>query len=203
MSVFVVVLACLLLAAAAGAYAWLVRKGRKVVENTGETQGPPETSLRDPVTGLYNRKHLLRRLQDTLAKCDRKNENRALILGDIDGFIDFNNRFSQREGDRFLKKVADTVRRSLRVYDEAFRSGPDEFCAILAPGDERIAADVTERVSQAVEKNLFEDDPEYSDQKFSISSGIVFYPQDAVMPEALLHAAGQALYKSRVSRVSL
>src|SRR5258708_1510250 len=93
-------------------------KGQTPVES-----GAPETSLKDAVTGLYNRKHLLQRLQANIARCDRSKEKMALILWDIDGFVDFNNTFGQQEGDRFLTKVADTVTRCLRPYDEAFRTG--------------------------------------------------------------------------------
>jgi diguanylate cyclase (GGDEF)-like protein len=163
--------------------------------------GPPEDSLKDPVTGLYNRKHLLQRLQEEMARRDRTNEKMAVILWDIDGFIDFNNAFGQNEGDRLLKKVGETVRRSLRVYDEAFRSGADEFCAILLPAEGGSAQEVTRRVRHVVEKELFKNDPEYNDCSFSISSGIAFYPSEQKLPEALLHEAGQALYQSRLTRL--
>jgi diguanylate cyclase (GGDEF)-like protein len=160
-----------------------------------------EQSLRDNVTGLYNRKHLLRRLSENAALCDRKNEQMAVVLWDLDGFVEFNNKYGQSEGDRLLKKVADTIRKSLRVYDEAFRSGPDEFCGILIPADEMVAGEVRRRVAQIVSKNLFEGDREFAEQKFSISSGLVFYPGDYRLPEAILHAAHQSLYRSQVTQV--
>lgn len=157
----------------------------------------PDDSLRDAITGLYNRKHLMRRLQETMARCDRNNERAALILWDIDGFVDFNNRFGQKAGDEFLRKVADTIRGTLRIYDEAFRSGADEFCAILLPADRDKTVEVTRRVNDVVSRRLFRDTPEYAGQSFSISSGVVFYPSEHKLPEALLYAAGEALYQAR------
>ena len=160
-----------------------------------ENSQPSEASLRDPITNLYNRRHLLRRLQESMARCDRNKEKMYLILWDIDGFVHFNNQYGQSEGDQFLKKVADTIRNSIRIYDEAFRSGADEFCAILLPADESIATEVTERVGQTVSQTLFQGAAEYANQTFSVSAGVVTYPSEHKLPEALLYAAGQALYK--------
>jgi diguanylate cyclase (GGDEF)-like protein len=137
-----------------------------------------------------------------MARCLREKKQMALILWDIDGFMDFNNRFGQKEGDRFLRKVGDVLRLSIRVYDEAFRAGPDEFCTILTPADASVSAEVTNRVSSAVSKHLFEGEEMYGSQAFSISSGVVYYPGEHTVPEALLHAAMQALYQSRLTHSS-
>src|SRR5688572_21391817 len=59
-----------------------------------------EVSLRDDVTGLYNRRQLLQRLEENLARCHRNDERMAVVLWDIDGFVDFNNTFGQAEGDK-------------------------------------------------------------------------------------------------------
>ncbi len=159
-----------------------------------------ENALRDEVTGLYNRRQLLQRLEENMARCKRENLRMALILWDVDGFIDFNNSFGQGEGDKLLKKLADMIKKAVRVYDEAFRSGPDEFCAILIPGDESMAAEVDRRVTQFVSKELFENDAAYAERKFSLSAGMVFFPGDYELPEAMLHAVGQALYHNRKQR---
>lgn len=168
--------------------------------NAPAGEGPLDVSLRDAVTGLYNRKHLIQRLAAHIARCDRGRERLAVILWDIDGFVDFNNRFGQEQGDRFLKKVAEVVRGSLRSYDEAFRSGGDDFCAVLMPGDEAMAQEVTERVSRAVSQGLFQGNMEYADRKFSISFGVAYYPGQSHVPEALLYEAGQALYRNRLAK---
>jgi len=151
----------------------------------------------DPVSELYNQNQLLRRLRENMAVCDRGHKSMALVLWDIDGFMDFNNRFGQSIGDVFLKKVADVIKGSVRVYDEAFRFGPDEFCAILSPCDQKTADDVTQRVGEAVSKLVFTDDPAYTGVAFSISAGVSFYPTHGRLPDALIHAAQQALFQVR------
>lgn len=159
-----------------------------------------DMALRDDVTGLYNRRQLLQRIEENIARCSRENLRMALILWDVDGFVDFNNTFGQSEGDNLLKKLAETIRKALRVYDEAFRSGPDEFCALLIPGDESVAEEVDRRVKEFVSRELFQNDPAYAERRFSLSAGIVYFPGENQMPEALLHAAGQALYHNRKQR---
>lgn len=177
----------------------LRKRGPALEAAPAEELAPRESTLRDPVTGLYSRRHLLQRLEENMARCNRNNERMAVILWDIDGFVDFNNTFSQSEGDKLLRKVADTIRKTLRVYDEAFRCGPDEFCAIVIPGDESVAAEVDRRVTAIVGRDLFENDPVYAGRRFTLSAGIVYYPGDTHVAEALLHAAGQALYRARLA----
>lgn len=173
--------------------------GESAISSGSASTAPaaPDASLKDPVTDLYTRKHLFRRLADHIARCDRTNERMAVILWDIDGFVAFNNTYGQAEGDRFLRRVADVIRKTLRVYDEAFRAGGDEFCAVLMPANDKVPDEVMKRVSQTVSRHLFDEDKEYAGKSFSISAGLVFYPGESSIPEGLLHAAGQSLYRNR------
>ncbi|MBV9080530.1 MAG: diguanylate cyclase [Elusimicrobia bacterium] len=180
-----------------------LRRRPTVVASPAGAEGEgQDLALKDSVTSLYNRRQLLQRLDENIARCTRNNEKMAVILWDVDGFVDFNNTFGQSEGDKLLAKVAETIRKTLRVYDEAFRCGPDEFCALLVPGDENVAIEVDRRVTQIVSTELFQNDPNYAERRFSLSSGIVYFPGEYQLPEALLHAAGQALYQARKSRPS-
>ena len=174
-------------------------KGLKKRMATDDQSSAPDGSLRDPVTGLYNRKHLLQRLSEYIARSERDKKPFAVVLWDIDGFAKFNNEFGQKDGDRLLVNVCEIIRRSLRSYDEAFRSGPDEFCALLSPADETMAESVSKRVSETVSRNLFEGVTTYSRRGFSLPAGFILYPNDNKTPEAILHAVAQALYKSKLT----
>ncbi len=167
------------------------------MELSVQSNTPSEKSIQEEVTGFYNFRHLLRRLTDNMARCNRGDEKMFLILWDIDGFSRFNNDYGKARGDELLRHVADIIRKCVRAYDELFKSDDDEFFAILNPSDEKIAMDVTRRVSQTISRELFEAAGPYANFKFSMSSGAVPYPSDAEIPEALIHAATQALYKSR------
>jgi diguanylate cyclase (GGDEF)-like protein len=159
--------------------------------------GGLDTLLCDTVTGLFNRKHLLYRMTALMSQASRNGDQLAVIIWDIDGFVDFNNQFGQHEGDHFLKKVSEAIRGSLRPYDEAFRVGGDEFCALLMPAKEKLAQDVMDRVRKTVEDNVLASTDKYKGRTFSISAGAVFYPGEHELPEALLHAAQQSLYKNK------
>ncbi len=156
-----------------------------------------DSTFRDPITGLFNVRHLHYRLTQFVARAKRENHVLGIILWDIDGFIQFNNKYGQKEGDIFLTKVAGVLQKNLRVYDEAFRSGPDEFCVIMFPATQAHVSEVKKRVQESVSRNLFEDKAEYSHEKFSISAGVSFFPGPGELPEALLHAAKQDLFHSR------
>jgi diguanylate cyclase (GGDEF)-like protein len=199
-------LSLVLILSAALAYLLFFKRG---ADPRSFTEGEPtgEDSLKDGVTQLYNKTHLMQRLQDHIGRADRDKKTFSLVLWDIEGFSSFNNEFGQKEGDRLLRRVAVNMRKAVRGYDEIFRCGPDEFCAILLPADPEIAKQVTARVSQLVSKELFEEG-EYAPRKFSLPAGMVFYPEEAPSPasdrspDALLHAVNQALYKARLAPIS-
>jgi len=170
------------------------------MEMSVESNLPSERSLQDEITGLYNFRHLLRRLRENMERCRRGKDTMFLILWDIDGFSRFNNEYGKAQGDELLRRVAAIINRHVRAYDEVFRSDDDEFYAILSPSDESVAAQVTHRVSQSVSRELFEPSAPYANYHFSMSSGAVPYPSDADLPEALIHAAVQALFKSRQAK---
>ncbi|MCB4757542.1 MAG: GGDEF domain-containing protein [Elusimicrobia bacterium] len=162
----------------------------------------PDYSIRDSVTGLYNDRHLMTRLRQYMARCNRENIQMALVIWDIDGFEKFNNQFGQEVGNRLLQAVGSTIKKSLRLYDEAFRAGRDEFCAVLIPADEDVAQDVAGRVGDVVSKSFFEGEAEYAHHRFSLASAHVFYSGAAGQsPEALLHEAYQALYRAQLADV--
>jgi GGDEF domain-containing protein len=86
-----------------------------------------ERSETDLLTGLYNARGLSRRLNDELARFKRYGAPLALLLLDVDGLKEINERFGHSAGDRALVHVADAVRAELRSSDIGARWGGDEF----------------------------------------------------------------------------
>src|SRR5581483_7699141 len=90
-------------------------------------------SVRDPLTGLYNRRYLDESLELEIARAVRSDAPIAAIMLDIDFFKSFNDTFGHEAGDLVLKQVADILARSMRKGDIAGRFGGEEFL-LLMPG---------------------------------------------------------------------
>lgn len=90
-----------------------------------------EQAIRDPVTGLYNRRFLDEVLRREVARAERYGHALSLILIDIDNFKDINDRYGHLVGDEALRRVAKALRENIRRVDYIFRWGGDEFCIVL------------------------------------------------------------------------
>lgn len=109
-----------------------------------------ELSYHDSLTGLYNRTFLSKKLPelDTV-----KNLPLALIIGDVNGLKLINDTFGHLEGDRLLKKVADSLKESCRKKDIIVRWGGDEFLIILPKTSAKEAKDITQQIQEAFVRN--------------------------------------------------
>jgi diguanylate cyclase (GGDEF)-like protein len=90
------------------------------------------SALRDPLTGLCNRRGLDERLRYEIARHSRERRRFAVVAIDLDGFKRVNDRFGHAAGDDLLRDVADAVSEAVREQDTVARLGGDEFC-VLAP----------------------------------------------------------------------
>lgn len=109
-----------------------------------------ESSVRDPLTGAYNRKHFTERLGAEIAYATRHRTNAALLLFDIDFFKKVNDTHGHLAGDLVLKNVARTVCAALRTEDLFARYGGEEFVCLLRGIDLTGAARAAERLRLAV-----------------------------------------------------
>jgi len=111
-----------------------------------------ESSVRDPLTRVFNRKYLADRLFAEIARARRIDGDVAVLMVDLDGLKAVNDSFGHQAGDRALCAVAGGITRVLRVEDVLARYGGDEF-VVLAVGPDHIDAEqLAERVRRAVER---------------------------------------------------
>lgn len=100
----------------------------------------------DSLTGLYNRGGYDSRLHEAVLRCKRQREPLCLILLDLDKFKEINDTHGHQVGDEFLKRMADSLRSSIREHvDHACRMGGDEFAIVLF-SDMSIAKRVADRI---------------------------------------------------------
>src|ERR1700748_1997535 len=154
-----VVVAAVVAAAAGGEVAWLcvaltlacaaaLRQRLALLERERDTLR--RDALSDPVTGVANRRSLLARAQDENARHRRAGQSFALVMLDLDGFKQLNDRFGHAAGDDLLRDVAGALRRSMRAQDTVARFGGDEFCVLAPETDAHGAAPLADKVAQAV-----------------------------------------------------
>ncbi len=96
-------------------------------------------AVTDDLTGLGNRRHLLARLDRSIADAEHDEDELALLLIDLDGFKELNDTLGHHAGDEVLRQIGPRLSEALRARDTLARLGGDEFAVVLHPGDEAAA----------------------------------------------------------------
>lgn len=110
-----------------------------------------EVALRDPLTGMGNRRFLMERLKEESERAQRTENGFALAILDVDHFKSINDRFGHEAGDRALCHIAHAIQSAVRDYDVTGRWGGEEFLVMLPDTQLDVAQRVCERVRAAIE----------------------------------------------------
>jgi diguanylate cyclase (GGDEF)-like protein len=153
-------------------------------------------SIRDPLTGLFNRRYMEESLERELRRAERRGQPLGVIMLDLDHFSRFNNTFGHQAGDLLLQAFGEMVRSRVRAEDIACRYGGEEFTLILP---EATLGVTLERAQQIVEtvRELHVAQRGHSLGAVTISAGVATYPDHARMGEGLIRAADTALYLAK------
>jgi len=110
-----------------------------------------EQVVTDSLTGAYNRRHLDKRLAETLEQRTRHEHTASIVLFDLDHFKRINDRHGHHVGDRVLRTVIETIKTRVRVVDQVFRYGGEEFVVLLPDTNlkqaEKLAIDITSLIA--------------------------------------------------------
>ena len=158
--------------------------------------GLAEEAVRDPLTGLHNRRHLDRALGAGLAARPRTGEL-ALLVVDVDHFKRVNDRFGHGAGDTVLTAVAGTLAGAVREGDTAARLGGEEFVLVLPGAGREQALARAERIRRTVAAARHDLDGETVG--VTVSVGVAVCPADGATAAALLEAADRALYTAKAT----
>jgi diguanylate cyclase (GGDEF)-like protein len=152
----------------------------------------------DELTGLCNRKLLVRKTADALAEASRSGGTVGFLLLDLDRFKEVNDTLGHPAGDRLLRIVAHRLRHSVRPGDVVARLGGDEFAVLLPPVREVSAArEVASRLRVAIGEPIR---LEGMSIEIEASVGLALFPDDATGFEQLLQRADVAMYLAKERR---
>jgi diguanylate cyclase (GGDEF)-like protein len=151
----------------------------------------------DMLTDLPNRRMLMDRLDNAIARAKRSEVGFALLFVDVDRFKSFNDRYGHAAGDAVLKAVADRLRHGIRAVDTAARLGGDEFVLLLDQFVHRDQiAGFTEKLL-ALLKAPIDFQGQTLQAEFSI--GISQFPDDGSTAEDIVANADRAMYRTKTS----
>jgi diguanylate cyclase (GGDEF)-like protein len=153
-------------------------------------------SIRDSLTGLFNRHFMQISLERELARAARRKQGLAVIMMDLDHFKKFNDTYGHPAGDMALRAIADIFRANVRTEDIACRYGGEEFTIILPDVTAKVAGDRAESIRRAVENLRLPVDGNVVGE-FTVSIGVALYPEDGEAADHLLRRADLALYRAK------
>lgn len=161
------------------------------IENALKYQQAESSATTDYLTGLPNARSLFLQLDRELARCKRSKQSLTVMVCDMDGFKQINDRFGHLEGNRVLRIFAQRLKESCREYDYVARMGGDEF-VVVAPGLTQDAARakvllLREMATKAGYEVCRED-------ILSLSVGQAIYPDNGRDAEELLAEADRRMY---------
>jgi len=161
------------------------------IENALKYQQAESSATTDYLTGLPNARSLFLQLDRELARCKRSKSTLTVMVCDMDGFKQINDRFGHLEGNRVLKIFAQRLKESCREYDYVARMGGDEF-VVVAPG---LTADASRvkalTLREMAKKAGFE---VCREDILSLSVGQAVYPENGLDAEELLAEADRRMY---------
>lgn len=166
------------------------------IANLRLQQNLREQSIRDPLTGLFNRRYLEASLPREFSRADRRKGQLALLMLDLDHFKRYNDRHGHDAGDALLAQFGALLMQLCRDEDIPCRYGGEEFAMVLVDIDGAHARERAEAIRIATSQLELR----HRGQRLpvaSVSIGMAIYPVDGTTPEELKRAADQALYRAK------
>ncbi|KXF90562.1 sensor domain-containing diguanylate cyclase [Phaeobacter inhibens] len=155
-----------------------------------------DQSVRDPLTGLFNRRHMTETLRKSIGNSQNSGIPLSIIAVDVDHFKKFNDNHGHDAGDMVLRAVGSVLEQACDRDEVACRPGGEEFTLILPGASQEDVMTKAELLRQAVEAIVVR----YGEKALpgiSISLGVAHYPRHGTMPQDLLRASDEALYEAK------
>jgi len=155
-------------------------------------------SIRDAITGLFNRRYLDETLPREIHRASRDERNLGIIMCDLDSFKAFNDTYGHAAGDSLLRAFGDLVGKVVRAGDIACRYGGDEFVLILMDTSLETAKRRAELLEREFKRIVIQHGDMFLNPD-SMSLGVSAYPAHGSGAAALLRVADEALYRAKAA----
>lgn len=154
-----------------------------------------EQAIRDPLTGVFNRRYFSETLEKETARAQRENSPFSVFILDVDHFKKFNDTYGHKCGDLVLQSLANFLIENTRRSDIVCRYGGEEFVVLMPDASMESAYERAEYFRRQFAELTIQ----YAGQplKCTFSAGIASYPQHGTSGESLLGYADEALYTSK------
>ncbi len=149
-----------------------------------------EQSIKDHLTGLFNRRYLESTLDQELLRASEQGIPIGIIMLDIDRFKGLNDSFGHGAGDKILQALGSFLSSQVRIADVVCRYGGDEFVIVL-PGSSR---QMTQRLAEKIRANVRDIRISEEIPPIAVSQGVAVFPNHGQQKQVLMEAADAALY---------
>jgi len=167
------------------------------IENALRFRQVESSATTDYLTNLPNARSLFLQLDAEISRAKRGDQPLAVLVVDLDGFKQVNDRFGHLEGNKVLRAVAADLKSACREYDSVARMGGDEF-VVLLPGLRPLDADnKAHEFQQIIAQACFQ---LFGEKLLTASVGMANYPADGPDAEQLLAEADRRMYKNKRDR---
>lgn len=159
-----------------------------------------QLGLRDPLTGINNRRFFDKRLTEEVSRAQRTGAPLSCLFIDLDHFKHINDQYGHQTGDRVLSEVASVLQKRMRDSDVLARFGGEEFVILLTDTASDLAADIAQQLRQLIAEMRFEN-TQGSTVQVTFSAGLATLNEDPVITSAdrLLQRADQAVYQAKMA----
>jgi len=172
--------------------------GAVALENAQLYERVEDLAIRDSLTGLYLRRHLMERLTVEISRHLRSDEELSFLMIDLDHFKKYNDKFGHTAGDIVLKTIAMILTNMFNQPGQIVcRYGGEEFCVLLPDCSKRKAGQLAEDVRKRIEAQTIILRREKT--HISVSIGVAAFPRDTHTKEELVQKADAALYEAKAS----
>ena len=155
-----------------------------------------EQSIRDPLTGLFNRRYMEATLEREFNRAGRIQRPVGVMMLDLDHFKHFNDTFGHEAGDTLLRELGNFLKQHLRGSDIACRYGGEEFALILPETSLENARGRAEQLRAGIKQLNVQHNGKVLDT-VSLSLGIAMFPEHGPTSQEVLNAADAALYQAK------